>query len=87
MAEAGRRESAADGLATDLVEASTLEHRIGEEVRGVVVKVLDRRVRVQIRDPAVVADVATTAPLGTEVRLRVAAADVEARTVTFEALR
>lgn len=85
MTEAGRREGAADGMATDLVEAATLGGCIGAELDGVVVRLLDGRARVQVREPAVVADVALPdAELGAEVRLRVAAADVGARSVTFE---
>ena len=84
MSAATRREGAADRLATDLVEAATLAGCVGTIVDGVVVKVGDRGVQVQVREPAVVADVAgAAAPLGSAVRLQVVAADVGARSVTF----
>ncbi len=84
MSAATRREGAADRLATDLVEAATLAGCVGAVVEGVVVKVTDRSVQVQVREPAVVADVGgATAGLGAAVRLRVVSADVGARTVTF----
>ena len=87
MAATGRNEGAADGMARDLVEAATLAGCIGAEVEGVVVKVHGEGARVQLRDPAVVADVGGEAPaLGSTVRLRVAAADVAARTVGFDVL-
>lgn len=87
MAAAGRRAGAADGMARDLVEAATLAGSIGTEVEGVVVKVHGEGARVQVRDPAVVADVhGDDLVLGAEVRLRVAGADVSSRTVTFDVI-
>lgn len=87
MGEATRRAGAGDAMARDLVEAATLAGRLGTVVTGVVVKVHGGGAQIQIADPAVVADVAEVAPsLGTEVRLRVEAADAVARTVTFELL-
>lgn len=85
MSAAGRREGAAGRMATDLVEAATLAGCLGAVVDGVVVKVNGEGVQVQVREPAVVAEVAgAAATLGSAVRLRVVSADVGARTVTFE---
>ena len=85
MAATSRKEGAADGMARDLVEAATLAGCIGAVLEGVVVKAHGEGAQVQVRDPAVVADVGGgTLALGATVRLRVAAADVAARSVGFD---
>lgn len=85
MSAAGRKEGAADGMARDLVEAATLAGCVGTVVEGVVVKIHGKGAQVQVRAPAIVADVdGATPPLGSDVRLRVVSADVGARKVTFE---
>ncbi|MGY2702966.1 MULTISPECIES: RNB domain-containing ribonuclease [unclassified Nocardioides] len=73
----------------DLVEAGTLQHDVGREFAGVVVDVDDkdpRRGVVVLQDPAVEARVVSSAPLplGTDVRVRLAVADVGTRKVEFE---
>ena len=73
----------------DLVEAGVLRDRVGEEFDGVVVDVDGkdpRRGVVVVHDPDVEARVVSTEalPLGTDVRVRLAVADVPARRVEFE---
>ena len=68
----------------DFVEAAVLAPRVGEEFAAMVTAAGRGRATVQVRDPAVLASVddAGLTP-GTEVRLRLDAADLVARTVTF----
>ena len=74
----------------DLVEAATLEGRVGEEFDAVVVDDGDGRERdepsrlVQLTEPAVLARCAGTPGLGTELRVRLVEADVARRVVRFE---
>jgi len=72
----------------DLVEAGVLSTRVGEEFDGVIVDVDDkdqRRGVVVLHDPDVEARVVSprVLPLGTDVRVRLAVADVETRKVEF----
>ena len=85
MGRGRHRESAADGMALDLVEAAVLAGCVGSEVSGVVTSAGKGQASVQIREPAVVASVGGAGLVaGDEVRLRVAGADIEARKVSFE---
>ncbi|WP_426594051.1 RNB domain-containing ribonuclease [Cellulomonas sp. McL0617] len=71
----------------DLVEAALLTARVGEVFEGAIVDVrADRDAGVvQLRDPAVRGRIeGVDLPLGTDVRVRVVAADVATRTVRFE---
>ncbi|MCP2263451.1 Exoribonuclease R [Promicromonospora thailandica] len=92
MAETGRRSASFERECIDIVEASMLADRLGEEFAGVVVDVEDddksgrerQRGQVVLRDPAVRARVTgTSLPLGDEVRVRLAEADVSERRVLF----
>ncbi|WP_275002042.1 RNB domain-containing ribonuclease [Promicromonospora iranensis] len=89
MAETGRRASSFERECVDIVEASLLADRLGEEFDAVVVDVDDdtkdvQRGLVVLRDPAVRARVtATRLPLGDEVRVRLTEADVSERRVMF----
>lgn len=89
MAETGRRASSFERECVDIVEASLLAGRLGEEFDGVVVDVDDpaeemQRGLVVLREPAVRARVVgPRLPLGDEVRVQLAEADVSARRVTF----
>jgi exoribonuclease R len=84
MATADRRAHEVDRAVVDLAEALLLEHRVGEVFRGVVVDAGDKGGSVQLRDPAVRARLTgQTLPLGEEVDVRLAEADVTARRVTF----
>jgi hypothetical protein len=89
MAETGRRASSFERECVDIVEASLLADRLGEEFDGVVVDVEDdtkelQRGQVVLRDPAVRARVSgPDLPLGDEVRVRLDEADVAERRVMF----
>lgn len=89
MAETGRRASSFERECVDIVEASLLADRLGEEFDGVVVDIDDpdkevQRGQVVLRDPAVRARVVgPRLPLGDEVRVTLAEADVAERRVTF----
>ena len=71
----------------DLVEAGVLRKRVGEKFEGVVVdrdEKDDRRGTVTIQDPAIEARVrAAKLPLGTEVTVTLAEADLGSRSVAF----
>ncbi len=88
MRESGRRANAYENAILNLVEAATLQHRIGERFSGVVVEV-DRddpsRGDVVVRDPAITARVRGSRPLpvGDEVTLTLSEADVATRKVSF----
>lgn len=92
MAETGRRTASFERECVDIVEASLLADRLGEEFDGVVVDVEDdtkdmQRGLVVLRDPAVRARVTgPRLPLGDEVRVRLAEADVSERRVIFTLL-
>lgn len=92
MAETGRRTASFERECVDIVEASLLADRLGEEFDGVVVDVEDdtkdvQRGLVVLRDPAVRARVTgPRLPLGDEVRVKLAEADVSERRVMFTLL-
>lgn len=73
----------------DLVEAATLQGRVGEQFDAVVVDDGDGRERaepsrlVQLEDPAVLARCAGTPELGARLRVRLVEADVDRRVVRF----
>jgi exoribonuclease R len=76
----------------DLVEAAVLSPHLGQTFPGVVVQVEERdetRGAVVIQDPAVEAAVTSSErlPLGTDVQVRLAEADVATRMVRFELVR
>jgi exoribonuclease R len=88
MADGRRREGAADRMGLDLVEAAVLSGCIGAELDGVVTATAKGRASVQIRDPAVVAQVdADGLRPGDEVRLQVRSADIVHRSVGFAVTR
>ncbi len=83
MARGAARAASVDRACTDLVEATVLSTRVGEEFDAVA---LDERT-VQVRDPAVVGRLTDGAGLaGQRVRVRLVEADVLERRVTFEPL-
>lgn len=84
MGAARQREGRADAAARDLVEAAVLSSRVGAVVDAVVVDADDGGVRVQLREPAVIARLGQPLPLGAAVRLRVVGADLATRAVTLE---
>jgi exoribonuclease R len=88
MRESGRRANQYENAVLDLVEAASLQHRVGERFTGVVVEVDDkddRRGEVTVQEPAVEAVVAgrRKLPLGEEVELTLATADPATRKVEF----
>ena len=88
MQESGQRASRYERTILDLVEAAVLHKHVGETFPGVVVSVEEdaTRGRVVIQEPAIEAAVSAPhdLPLGTDVRVRLAEADPESRTVRFE---
>ncbi len=84
MAQARSRASALERAVLDLVEARVLADRVGELFAATVVRASERGSELQLRQPAVLTRVPGMLPLGTEVRVRLAAVDVDARSVTFE---
>ena len=89
MQEAVERVEGADGddrSTVDLVEAALLTGRVGDAFSGLVTNVDDDkdRVKVQLRDPAVVAYADGLGELGDVATVRLTDADVETRRVRFE---
>jgi exoribonuclease R len=88
MQESGRRAHQYESAVLDLVEAGVLQHRVGETFDGVIVDLDDRdghRGTVTIQEPAIEARVTGDAalPLGTDVRVTLAQADITSRAVGF----
>jgi exoribonuclease R len=88
MQDSGRRSHQYEAAVLDLVEAGVLQHRVGETFEGVVVDLDDKddhKGTVTIQDPAVEARVTGGAalPLGTDVHVTLAQADVASRAVGF----
>ena len=88
MQRSGGRARAYERAVFDLVEAGLLAHRVGEEFDAVVISVNEKdptRGVVMLKDPGVEAPVVGSAelPLGNDVRVVLASADVATRTVEF----
>ncbi|GAA3644927.1 RNB domain-containing ribonuclease [Microbacterium marinilacus] len=77
---AGRLESAA----VDRVEAAVLHAHVGDVLDAVVVSTTSSGSRVQIADPFVIATVPEAREPGSEIRVRVAAADIADGSVTLQ---
>ena len=86
MHRAQTMQSHVDHAVVDLVEAVTMQTRVGDVFDATVVDVeRDRNVvRIQIADPAVWASVKATAQPGDHLRVRLVSADPAARQVRFE---
>ena len=85
MDAATARASQIDRAALDLAEAVVLSRREGELFDAVVTDEDDRGVRIQLRDPAVVARVdARRVDPGDEIRVRLVRVDLDAHRVEFE---
>ena len=86
MHRAQAMQSHVDHAVVDLVEAVTMQSRVGEEFDATVVDVERDRgvVRIQIADPAVWASVRAPAQPGDDLRVRLVSADPAARQVRFE---
>ena len=88
MQQSGGRARGYENAVLDLVEAGLLAHRVGEEFDAVVVSVDEKdptRGVVMLKDPGVEAPVVGSSelPLGTDVRVTLASADVATRKVEF----
>jgi exoribonuclease R len=88
MKEGGRRAAQYEAAVLNLVEAGLLHDRVGERFEGVVVDVDDHdetRGTLTVQEPAVEARVTSThaVPLGTEVEVTLAQADLASRSVVF----
>lgn len=81
MADSGRRASAADRAARDLVEAAALAGHVGGELEATVVRAREDAADVQLTDPPAALRVAGRAEPGTRVRVRIDAVDVATGTV------
>ncbi|MER9314043.1 RNB domain-containing ribonuclease [Mesorhizobium sp. M0659] len=85
MGRAGARASQINHAAIDLAEAVMLRGRMGETFKAVVTDVGDRRVRVQLSDMPVVANVkASGFRQGDGLTLRLVSADPDRRVIVFE---
>ncbi|HET7350831.1 MAG TPA: RNB domain-containing ribonuclease, partial [Marmoricola sp.] len=83
------RANAYENAVLNLVEAATLQHRVGERFEAVVLEAEHddaRKGTVMVHDPAVEARVTSHSPLpvGDQVTVRLAEADVAGRVVRFE---
>lgn len=90
MRDSGRRANAYENAIVNLVEASSLHHRVGETFAAVVVETDPddpTKGDVFVREPAVTARVTAAAPLplGEEIAVRLAEADPGTRRVRFTA--
>ena len=85
LGNARNREGNLDRGVLDLLEAALLVDRVDEAFVGLVTNIDEKRnrVRVQLRDPAVVAYADGAASLGDEVAVRLTEADIEKRRVRF----
>ncbi len=88
MRDSGRRAHAYENAILDLIEATNLEHRVGETFTGVVVETEHDDPKagdLVVRDPAISAPITGTAPLpvGEEVTATLAEADPATRKVRF----
>jgi VacB/RNase II family 3'-5' exoribonuclease len=85
MDRAAARAAQAERAALDLAEAIALSGRVGEVFEAVVTDEDQRGVRIQLRDPVVVARVvARRVEPGDEVLVKLVATDPDRRTVAFE---
>jgi exoribonuclease R len=89
MRDSARRAGQYERSLLDLVEAAVLHEHVGEVFDGVITLLDDRNRhegRVMIQNPAIEAECSGPAdlPLGEDVKVRLATADLRARLVTFE---
>ena len=89
MQESGRQASQYENAILDLVEAAVVHKHVGKTFAGVVVQLHnddETKGDVVIQEPAIEADITGSEklPLGIDVQVRLAEADVKTRTVRFE---
>ena len=84
MQASGHRSGGYERAILDLVEAGVLAPRVGEQFDGVIVEAGDKGGQVVIQDPAVEAPVSgASLPVGQDVKVTLASADVATRKVAF----
>lgn len=85
MQSTGRRAGAVERASVDLVEAFLLRDRVGQTFDALVIDVDDKRQggQVQLTDPAVIARCDGQLPLGEQVSVRLAQADLSTREIRF----
>ena len=86
MQAGDKKANAVERACTDAVEAAVMQSHLGETFPASVVDLNDKAgsVTVQLMDPAIVAKAAGVAALGSEILVRVRAADVATGRVEFE---
>ncbi|GAA1352501.1 RNB domain-containing ribonuclease [Falsarthrobacter nasiphocae] len=84
MKASDQRAGQVQRAALDLVEAFVLSSRVGEVFSAEVTSSSKGKAAIQIADPAVSARVSTDATPGSQVRVRLAGVDLDARTLSFE---
>ncbi|MCB4207815.1 RNB domain-containing ribonuclease [Arthrobacter sp. UM1] len=84
MKASDRKAGSLERAAVDLVEAATLQSRVGEEFRAAVTSTEHGKAQIALEDPAVVARVATQAAAGDIIRVRLTGVDLAARRLQFE---
>ena len=85
MSQGRQRDRSLERAIVDFVEAVALQHRVGEVFAGTVLSHRRKGANVQLRDPAVLAGIATKPEIGSELSLRLDAVDTMARRVEFSA--
>ncbi len=86
LGDAQRRSRTAERATIDFVEAVVLADRVGKVFAAEVIDVDGDDLRVQIRDPAVIASLHGKAALGSQVEVRLTGVEPEARKVELELL-
>lgn len=84
MGRTRQRETSLERAVVDYMEAMMLEPSVGQTFDAIVVNHRRDQAIIQIRDPAVIAAVEPKPQLGQEIRVRLLAADPQARSVRFE---
>lgn len=87
MDESGRLAKAVERACTDATEAAVLAHRIGEQFDAMVVDEMGKKgYDVQLSEPAVTARAEGRAEVGSQVRVELVEADIQAQRVLFKIL-
>lgn len=87
MDESGRLAKAVERACTDATEAAVLAHRIGEQFDAMVVDETGKKgYDVQLSEPAVTARAEGRAEVGSQVRVELVEADIQAQRVLFKIL-
>ncbi len=87
MGRTRQKEQTLERAMVDYMEAMMLQPSIGQEFDAVVVNHRRDEAMIQLRDPAVIAQIAPKPQLGQEIRVRLVAVDPPARRVEFERVK